>query len=58
MPIFLGSNFAFLAAFAAIAPKIDGKMNMEMMPYALGGVVAAGAVYLVLLLFNCLAKTG
>ena len=46
VPIFLGSSFAFLAAFAIIAPKIDGQMNVEMMPYALGGVVAAGAVYL------------
>ena len=46
VPIFLGSSFAFLAAFAVVAPKIDGQMNVAQMPYALGGVVTAGAVYI------------
>lgn len=47
VPIFLGSSFAFLAAFAMIAPKLpDGSANLERLPYAFGGVVAAGLVYL------------
>ena len=47
IPIFLGSSFAFLAAFAAVAPMIDGSPNTEMLPYATGGVVCAGLVYVV-----------
>lgn len=46
VPIFLGSSFAFLAPFAIIAPLLNGKANTEMLPYAFGGVVGAGAVYL------------
>lgn len=45
VPIFLGSSFAFLGAYAAVAPLIDGKPNMEMLHYASGGVVCAGLVY-------------
>lgn len=46
IPIFLGSSFAYLGAFAAVAGG-----NPEKLPYALGGVVCAGAVYAILALF-------
>lgn len=48
VPVFLGSSFAFLGGYAAVAPLIDGKPNTEMLPYACGGVFVAGLVYLVL----------
>ncbi|MBQ3054677.1 MAG: uracil-xanthine permease [Oscillospiraceae bacterium] len=51
VPAFLGSSFAFLAGYAAIAPKLaDGASNIEMIPYASLGVVFAGLLYLVLAL--------
>ena len=34
VPAFLGSSFAFLGGYAAIAPLIDGKPNTEMLPSA------------------------
>lgn len=43
VPIFLGSSFAFLAAFATIA---NGDPNL--LPFATGGIVCAGGVYVVL----------
>lgn len=43
VPIFLGSSFAFLGAFASVA---NG--DPELLPYATGGVVCAGLVYVVL----------
>ncbi|MDD6033969.1 MAG: uracil-xanthine permease family protein, partial [Oscillospiraceae bacterium] len=48
VPAFLGSSFAFLGGFAIVAPMIDGKPNLEMLPYACGGVAFAGLVYLVM----------
>lgn len=49
VPAFLGSSFAFLGGFAAVAPRLeDGSSNLEMLPYACGGVVVAGLVYVVL----------
>ena len=49
VPAFLGSSFAVLGGFAAVAPRReDGSSNLEMLPYACGGVVAAGLVYVVL----------
>ncbi len=49
VPAFLGSSFAFLGGYAAIAPlAADGAANKEMLPYACLGVAAAGLVYLVL----------
>ena len=51
VPAFLGSSFAFLGGFAIVAPKLadaNGELtvpNAEMLPYACGGVVAAGLVY-------------
>ena len=51
VPAFLGSSFAFLGGYAAIAPKLeDGSSNLEMLPYACLGVACAGALYLVLAL--------
>lgn len=48
VPAFLGSSFAFLGGYAAIAPMIDGTPNTAMLPYACFGVFTAGMVYLVL----------
>ena len=48
VPAFLGSSFAFLGGYAAVAPLIDGKANTQMLPYACGGVLVAGLVYVVL----------
>ena len=48
VPVFLGSSFAFLAAFGIVAPMLGENKdipNAEMLPYALGGVVCAGLVY-------------
>ena len=51
VPAFLGSSFAFLGGYAAIAPMMeDGSPNKEMLPYACLGVACAGALYLVLAL--------
>ena len=48
-PAFLGSSFAFLGGYAAVAPFLeDGSPNTEMLPYACGGVFCAGIVYLIL----------
>ena len=54
VPAFLGSSFAFLGGFEAVA-KLDsgiyaGMSGEEKLPYALGGIVIAGALYLVLAL--------
>ena len=48
VPAFLGSSFAFLGGYAAIAPLIDGKPNTEMLPYACLGVACAGLMYVIL----------
>ena len=49
VPAFLGSSFAFLGGYAAVAPMLeDGTPNTEMLPYACGGVVVAGLIYVVL----------
>lgn len=44
VPAFLGSSFAFLAGYAAIAPNKEP----ELLPYACLGVACAGALYLVM----------
>lgn len=51
VPAFLGSSFAFLGGYAAVAPLVDGAPNLEMLPYASGGVFVAGLVYVVLAAF-------
>ena len=49
VPAFLGSSFAFLGGYAAIAPVLaDGSANTALLPYACFGVAVAGLVYLVL----------
>jgi len=52
VPAFLGSSFAFLGGYAAVAPMIgegaDMVPNAEMLPYACGGVFVAGFVYVIL----------
>lgn len=54
VPAFLGSSFAFLGGYGAIAPLLaDGSSNIEMIPYACFGVVCAGLVYVV---FSVLIK--
>ncbi len=54
VPAFLGSSFAFLGGYAAIAQLNSGMyagMTMaEKLPYACGGMVVAGLLYLVLAL--------
>lgn len=50
VPAFLGSSFAFLGGYAAIAPMIDDMPNKAMLPYACFGVACAGLLYLVLAL--------
>lgn len=49
VPAFLGSSFAFLGGYAAVAPmSADGAANKEMLPYACLGVACAGAIYLII----------
>ena len=54
VPAFLGSSFAFLGGFATVAELNSGIFaNMtygEKLPYACGGIVVAGLLYLVLAL--------
>lgn len=58
VPAFLGSSFAFLGGYFAIAPMIDGKSNVEMIPYACFGVACAGLVYLIMALLFKLFSAG
>ena len=51
VPAFLGSSFAFLGGYGAVAPLIDNKPNTELLPYAAGGVFCAGLLYVVLAAF-------
>ncbi len=54
VPAFLGSSFAFLGGYAAVAPMLldaNGEAtiaNTEMLPYACGGVLVAGLVYVLM----------
>lgn len=52
VPAFLGSSFAFLGGFATVANLNTGKYaDMtygEKLPYACGGIVVAGLLYLIL----------
>ena len=54
VPAFLGSSFAFLGGFEAVSKLDAGKFatmtGEEKLPYALGGIVIAGGLYLVLAL--------
>lgn len=54
VPAFLGSSFAFIAAICAVAADASGNAAMgspeyfEGLRYACGGIIVAGALYLVL----------
>ncbi len=54
VPAFLGSSFAFIGGYAAIAPMLPDASgnptvaNTEMLPYACFGVACAGLLYAVL----------
>lgn len=52
VPAFLGSSFAYLGGFATIAnlEKYSGMQPEDKLAYALGGVVIAGLLYLILAL--------
>ena len=55
VPAFLGSAFAFLGGYAAIAPMLTDAAgnqvaNKELLPYACFGVACAGLLYLVMAL--------
>ncbi len=51
VPAFLGSSFAFLAGYHAIAGNPDeGTLQKELLPYACFGVACAGLLYLLLAL--------
>lgn len=47
VPAFLGSSFAFLGGYAAVAPLKDGVADPTQLAYACGGVFVAGLLYLV-----------
>ena len=49
VPAFLGSSFAFIGGYQAIAPLLeDGTANTQMLPYACFGVALAGLMYVIL----------
>ncbi len=53
VPAFLGSSFAFLGGYGIVAPMLTDSAgnltaNLEMLPYASGGVVFAGLLYLLM----------
>lgn len=52
VPAFLGSSFAFLGGFYTVAnlPAYEGMAPEDKLAYALGGVVVAGLLYLILAL--------
>lgn len=63
VPAFLGSSFAFLGGYGAIAPMlVDGAgnklPNKEMLPYACFGVACAGLLYLLMSLLIKIFGTG
>lgn len=63
VPAFLGSSFAFLGGYAAIAPMITDEAgnttaNTELLPYACFGVACAGLLYLVMSLLVKVFGTG
>lgn len=62
VPAFLGSSFAFLGGYAAIAPMTDASGNAmdnsALLPYACFGVACAGLVYLLLSLLIKIFGTG
>ncbi len=47
VPAFLGSSFAFLGGYAAVAPMQNGAVDSDLLARACGGVFVAGLLYLV-----------
>ena len=45
VPVFLGSSFAFIGVILTV-----GQRSPELMPYATGGLIAAGVVYVIIAL--------
>ena len=64
VPAFLGSSFAFIGGYAAVAPMLPdaaGNLtlpNTELLPYACFGVACSGLLYLVLSLLIKIFGTG
>ena len=63
VPAFLGSSFAFLGGYAAVAPMLTDAAgnqvaNKELLPYACFGVACAGLLYLVMALLIKIFGTG
>lgn len=51
MPTFLGSSFAFIAAISGVVGNGDfGATKNEQIAAAMGGIIAAGAIYLIIAL--------
>ncbi len=48
VPAFLGSSFAFIGGYQAIAMMSDGTVDTTLLPYACFGVALAGLLYVVL----------
>lgn len=48
VPAFLGSSFAFIGGYAAVAKLFENQEAMNWIPYAGVGVMCAGGVYLIL----------
>lgn len=52
VPAFLGSSFAFIGGYLAVAPlNADGTGNKELLPYACLGVACAGLLYVIIAAF-------
>ena len=52
VPAFLGSSFAFIGGYLAVAPlNADGTGNKELLPYACLGVACAGLLYVIVAAF-------
>lgn len=63
VPAFLGSSFAFLGGYAAIAPMLVDEAgntvaNKELLPYACFGVACSGLLYLLMSLLIKVFGTG
>ena len=58
VPAFLGSSFAFIGGYQAIA-MVDGNLDTSLLPYACFGVALAGLMYVILsALFKVFGQEG
>ena len=48
VPAFLGSSFAFIGGYVAVSKLFENQTEMNWIPYACVGVMAAGLIYLLL----------